>query len=455
MKQTTEQIYNLITNNNFENIKKKLEDITSRHKWQIPDRNESSYLEVINELPDAIDVIKQNIENNSFDSLPYNWRHSILDIVSQLNTYLNNVYAGHQQFIYLQDHTQTLIAYIRTYRLDFEAKRIPRYKEKIKEYKELIEKLSTLNQTLELTKVKEIELTKIIENSNEIIKKLYENLDLTESNKQKSILKIDEVNEMNNQINAILETIKEHKSSVSLLLQESKTSNIGIKDLEEEIIKFHSTINEHEVSMKNFIEMTKEEVSNYNLKTTEIINTNTKYQIEIDKQLNKAVGASLFSTFDKRKESLNKNLKYWLIALTLVIISLLSISGWIANDIVNKIFNWNFLIVKLGISFPLIYAIIFLSNRYTRERRLVEEYAFKSTISLALTPYADLVKKIEDAGSDSKYRDFLISSIENIFSIPTDKVFGFDKNTSNNSKVMDEVLDILKKTKNLGTDAKK
>lgn len=159
----------------------------------------------------------------------------------------------------------------------------------------------------------------------------------------------------------------------------------------------------------------------------------------------------------------NKNLNYWLSALTIVIIALLGISGWIAYDIVDKTTSdWHLFIVKLGISFPLIYAVIFLSNRYTKERRLVEEYAFKSTISLALTPYADLVQKIEKNGSDSKYRDFLISSIENIFSIPTDKVFGFDKHHHKNvsddlshTKIVDEVLNTFQKVKDIGKDTSK
>ena len=65
MKTTTEQIYNLITNSNFENVKQKLVDKVDEHKWNIPDRQEYTYVELIEDLPDCVDIIKQNIEDNS------------------------------------------------------------------------------------------------------------------------------------------------------------------------------------------------------------------------------------------------------------------------------------------------------------------------------------------------------------------------------------------------------
>lgn len=138
-------------------------------------------------------------------------------------------------------------------------------------------------------------------------------------------------------------------------------------------------------------------------------------------------------------------------ALIISIAALTGLSGWIALEIMSTEIDWYKVIVKIGISLPLIYTVVFLSNRYTKERRLVEEYAFKSTISLALTPYADLVKKIEDEGSDSKYRDFIINSIDNIFSVPTDKAFGMNKTKETNIDIknLNELLEVITKAKNI------
>jgi hypothetical protein len=52
--------------------------------------------------------------------------------------------------------------------------------------------------------------------------------------------------------------------------------------------------------------------------------------------------------------------------------------------------------LKLSLSLPLIYAITFCTVQYSRERKLEEEYAFKSNISVSLDPYRELVEKLVD-----------------------------------------------------------
>ena len=79
-------------------------------------------------------------------------------------------------------------------------------------------------------------------------------------------------------------------------------------------------------------------------------------------------------------------------------------------------------LLKFALSSPAIYMLCFFTDRYAKTRRLIEEYAFKSTISLALKPYFDLVKSL-DGEEEEKDKNFLIAVIGNIFTTPTDKVF--------------------------------
>lgn len=454
MKATTTQIYNLITNSNFENIKHKLIAKVEEHHWQIPDRQEYTYEELINDLPDNIDIIKQSIEDDSLDTLPLNIRQQIHQTVNQINSYLANIYANHQQFANLQDLSQTFKLIIRTNRLDFEARRIPRYKEKIKEYKELIEELNDLNSILTTTKSKEEELEETLTRAEDIISDLNIHTQRAKQSEEEIGLKLENSTELQNQINALLATIQENRDNITEVLQEAKNSNNNIKEVENEVKTFFSKIEEYQTKIATFIKETEAKITLFMTNTETIIATNQTQQIEIDNQLQKAVGASLFSTFAVRKGELNSNLNNWLIALGIIIAVLVGLSGWVAYDIIGDTTNWYKVLIKVGISLPLMYMLVFISGRYTKERRLVEEYAFKSTISLALTPYADLIKKIEDAGADSKYRDFLISSIENIFSAPTDKAFGFNKYSTkkeetNQMKVLEDVMNLISKVKDI------
>jgi len=365
MKQTTEQIYNIITNVNFEDVKQKLTDKVTEHNWNIPERQEYSYEELLNDLPDSIDILKQHIEADIFDNLSYNIRQQILQTVNQQNSTLANIYKNHQQFAQLQDATQNLLMIIRTNRLDFEAKRIPRYKEKIKEYKELIEQLKEVNSTLDTTEEKEEELIEVLSKSKSALETLESYVEQAKQKDEDIDGKLNSSSEAYNQINALQETIKEQKENILAMLQEAKASNIQIKDIETEVENFQSKITELQENMNLFMKKTEEGVSDFMVKTEEIIHTNTKQQEEIDNQLQKAVGASLFSTFSKRKEELGEKLNYWLGALALVLLVLIGLSGWIAFDIVSiDTTNWYKVGIKIAISFPLIYMLVFLSGRY-------------------------------------------------------------------------------------------
>lgn len=86
--------------------------------------------------------------------------------------------------------------------------------------------------------------------------------------------------------------------------------------------------------------------------------------------------------------------------------------------------------IKLSLSLPIIYAIAFCTVQYSRERKLEEEYAFKSNISISLIPYQELVSKLvsnDTPTEKEKYTAFIIESISKVFTSPTDKVFEDEK----------------------------
>jgi hypothetical protein len=101
---------------------------------------------------------------------------------------------------------------------------------------------------------------------------------------------------------------------------------------------------------------------------------------------------------------------------------------------------------------PLIVAFTFCTIQYTRERKLEEEYAFKSNISVSLVPYQELVDKLIDKaqqGEKEKYSAFIIDAVTKVFTSPTDKVFasrekhkGFTEKTI--KELIVEVVKVLK-----------
>ena len=149
-------------------------------------------------------------------------------------------------------------------------------------------------------------------------------------------------------------------------------------------------------------------------------------ELQIKDQIEKAIGFSLFGAFQKRQESIVNSKKFWQWALFICVGAGVLLGIYFLFTFRNMpSFNYLYL-AKLALSLPVIYAISFCSIQYSKERRLEEEYAFKASISVSLNPYQELVGRLVDMNvpeERAKYADFIISSIESVFSSPTDKVY--------------------------------
>ena len=93
--------------------------------------------------------------------------------------------------------------------------------------------------------------------------------------------------------------------------------------------------------------------------------------------------------------------------------------------------------------------------QYSRERRLEEEYAFKSNISISLIPYQELVEKLvskDDKEQRKEYATFIMNTINKVFTSPTEEIFK-DKNINKGLidiklfKKLGEVAESLSKLK--------
>jgi uncharacterized coiled-coil DUF342 family protein len=169
-----------------------------------------------------------------------------------------------------------------------------------------------------------------------------------------------------------------------------------------------------------------EETIGANQKRTEaLIEELEKLKGLIREQLQQATGFTLFGAFQSRQNQIANSKKWWVRAIAALVAASVLVTAWIAYEAqsynVHGIAFW----VKLSLTIPIGYAIWFCTAQYSKERRLEEEYAFKASISASLNPYRDLVHSIleKDGQSDlSKYTEFVIGSVDNVFTSPTERV---------------------------------
>jgi hypothetical protein len=197
---------------------------------------------------------------------------------------------------------------------------------------------------------------------------------------------------------------------------------------------------------RNLATRSEETIEANQKKTTELIAELAKLKDQIREQIQQATGFQLFGAFQARQNEIAKSKNIWVYAIGSLVLISAGVTIWIAHEAqfysVNNFAFW----VKLSLTVPLAFAITFCTVQYGRERRLEEEYAFKSSVSVSLNPYRDLVHSIleKDGQVDqSKYTDFVIGSVTNVFTPPTDKVFDAEKKSGFTQKTFKQTAEII------------
>lgn len=243
-------------------------------------------------------------------------------------------------------------------------------------------------------------------------------------------------------------------NKIDKLNTEAINSNSKIKQIEADSVVFKKTVDEYINNMQEAAKNISAQILMCKEKTDTVLKKNDDLTIQIEEQLQKATGISLFHTFQKRKEDLEKTQAWWLAGVIISTVALIIISFNVMSSLqhlpANTPIDWfKDVILKFTLSMPILYLLYFFTDRYTKTRRLIEEYAFKSTISLALKPYFDLIKGL-DGEEEEKDKNFLIAVIGNIFTTPTDKVFRTTEKqyTLDFSNYYKSIADIIKPSEN-------
>lgn len=191
-----------------------------------------------------------------------------------------------------------------------------------------------------------------------------------------------------------------------------------------------------------------EETIEVNQKRTEQLVSNLEtLKGQVAQQIQQATGFALFGAFQARQNAIVDSKNFWKWAIFALVIVSAGVTAWIAYEAqsynVKDLAFW----VKLSLTVPLAFAITFCTVQYSRERRLEEEYAFKASISVSLNPYRELVHSIlEKDGTltdSAKYTDFVIESVKNVFTTPTERVFESEKKAGFTQKTFEQTAKII------------
>jgi len=368
-------------------------------------------------------ILMDAIEKNKLIQLPLTVQKVLISHLEAISKFQTGLITGTDEVVNLVNAIEQLNTAIWQYGLHNLSDEVLGYQSKLNQLKSLeieARELSrVLSEGLQL-KEKIEQLLADASNQGDSIQKAAVSANESAGVASKELANISEASQ---KASALLTTIQQTETVSTQQLAATNKSNAEVASLEKKIVEFYESVDEHKEKMASTAENAKKGVHENNKATSELISTLKELEGQIKEQIQKATGHSLFHSFQTRQDSLSGSKVHWIYALIALIIATLGLTIYVINTTtdINAAF-----FLKLSMSIPLIFAITFCTVQYSRERRLEEEYAFKSNISISLIPYQELVEKLVDKNQleeRQRYAAFIMDAITKVFTSPTEKIF--------------------------------
>lgn len=382
-----------------ENLTQKAESETSA---LASGRSLTESLELLAELSE---VIRKLTTGPTFDVTPFNVRRIVSTQLGNVSTHANNYINGQIPAPKLEQQIDALHTTLWQNNLLDRLEEVPGLEKKQKQLDSLRRKGRRILQELEQ-----------IQSAGAKVKELASETETVQAQLESIETAVSRVAEHQQSTQAASESAQQAEEDALSTRKEAKGSLDEINALKAKVELFYSTIEENEKKLAQIQQEAQASVSENDKRTEEVIRRNEQLQQEIDKQLQKATGASLFSAFHKRRRQITIAKWVWA-ALSVAGLAFSVYWGVFLAQAAQNLDTAFF--IKLGGTVPLVVLLLLFVTQYGRERRMEEEYAFKAALALSLTPYKELIEKLEIAQqSDPQYAKFLVGTIGQIFQRP-------------------------------------
>lgn len=390
MKSKTEEINNLLKSNEILlDIKKVANSILD---YNFPSQNnEYTIEEAVVDFNKVRDVLISSIENKILDNYSLNNRNQIQQHLDQIKNLGKNILGGKNnsiEFLRAIEDLRNIV--FNNLNLDLRAKKTLNFNKQANQLKDLQIKYTNI--------ISEIERAHNLYNkTKEKVETIQNRFDESNSiGKELKAIKEDVI-EKNEQINKLNSSIEKNKDIIDIQFKE-------IKSYHQDIDNYKKTIDELTNNTKNLIEQ------------------NEDIHKRIQSMLGDATGGALSERFEKRKKDFKNPVLFWLWGTIVFSIIFIVGGGIVYFDLRDGIQDGFIFFSKVVLLFPMLIAIWFFSKNYDKNKALMEDYAFKSTMALTLDTYREVLNQELENNGDSKVYTFLTKHMDSIYSSPLENV---------------------------------
>jgi hypothetical protein len=217
-------------------------------------------------------------------------------------------------------------------------------------------------------------------------------------------------------------TIKQNSTDTSVIKDEVTSMKASVGAILADVQLKQTQIEEHQSSIEDLVteaEESKETFEEHSKNLTAIEVKIKEFEKAITEQLGRAGAGALAIAFSLRQEEIEKELKRWrgILYYSVGALLLLSVIFFIYSFFITALTLGFFL--KISISLPFIYVVWFASKQYSKERFILERYAFKTAQAKSLNAFSKTVKEMDQTeDGQSRAQEFVITSIGKIFVAP-------------------------------------
>lgn len=238
--------------------------------------------------------------------------------------------------------------------------------------------------------------------------------------------KITEITEFYNTIKDKAKNANEYDASIRSYLSSSEANKNTIETLKTNIAtleqKIAENIEDYKKQVEDIVTQNKHSLS-LSIEAEDLQKKILSQKQEVENLIGAAADGSLGTHFRERKNQIQMNV---ITLIVLVIASLIATTAWVFKvfygfDINNS--DWVHFVINILRTSPAWFLVWWLISRYSKERKLQEEYAFKSAIAMTMREHSKLLKATDSGDVDKRdsQQIMLLKALDNIYSPPDTK----------------------------------
>ena len=341
----------------------------------------------------------------------YDDRSSIHSYLSQLSSYVSN--PSPSNIVSPLDYLKKLL---RPYNLRTDRKRMIVFQQKIDE---LTRKAEQLTRVLKEIQNKESNINQIASDVSDQANIISEKKELIETLLKQS----EETKEQLDNLKEELEEVAENTRSSQSASSEAKTKTIAYRD---EVQEFVEEINEHQKQIEKQnaqFEVFKETLDKNTTEQRQYLEDALKLIEQSKLALSYTTSVGLSSSFDTQCQELKGKCGYklwiWMVAAIITIIGVILIGVWLINgnhQVSNENISpmWMQIVGKISMIPLLVTATVFCAKQYTKQRNLLEDYAYKRTLAQSMVAFSEELREKDS----ERYREYLSMVLSEIHQDP-------------------------------------